>query len=342
MTSTPIPILIDTDPGIDDAVAIMLAFASPELEVVGITAVAGNVPLHHTLPNALRIVALAGRADVPVHAGCPGPLFRDQVFGKHGDSDGLGGNIVPATTQTASKAHAVHFIRDQVFRAAEIGRPLTICTLGPLTNIALALAHGDLPRGGIARIISMAGAFRALGNRTPWAEFNVLADPHALGIVLGAGYPLQILPLDATFQMLATDDWLDSLSYEGGEIGKTLARLVRVYDRTDLARFGRPGSPLHDPLLIASLIWPDLFKGTDVHVGVETQSTQTLGHVHADFQHVLGLPANAHVVTDIGEAALLERLLARLKRYASSAGTLDTGLAGSRQHQVGAVAPSSV
>jgi purine nucleosidase len=169
-------IIIDTDPGVDDAAAILLALASPEIDVLGISVVGGNVPLPATTANACKIVALSGRRDVPVYAGAPGPLVREQVFGKYAHIGAFSDELVPATGLKPEAEHAVDFIVRVARDAAATDNPITICAIGPLTNIALALVrHPDVARG-IKQIVAMGGAFTALGHRTPWAEFNIYAD----------------------------------------------------------------------------------------------------------------------------------------------------------------------
>src|SRR5262249_28133699 len=231
------PILIDTDPGVDDAVAILLALASPELEVRAILPVAGNVPLATTQVNARKVCELAGRRDIKVHAGCARPLLRDQILGKYSGQGGLGAETLPEPTMHLAEGHAVDVLIRELGAAARGQAPkLTLCTLGPLTNLAVALAHSPDIAGGVERLVMMGGAFTG-GNRTAAAEFNVLADPHAAQIVMASGIPIVMAPLDVTHQALATPKRLEAFRGRG-RIAETVLRLLTFYDRNDVARFG--------------------------------------------------------------------------------------------------------
>lgn len=306
-------IIIDTDPGVDDAAAILMALAAPEIEVLGVTVVAGNVPLRDALSNACALIGLAGRPDVPVLAGAAGPLAREQVFGKYAHIGAFDGRLVERGGVRPAEEHAVSFIVRQARAAAAAGQPITVCAIGPMTNIALALIqHPDVARG-IGRIVAMAGAFTALGHRTPWAEFNVYADPHAAEIVLQSGVPIVLLPLDTTFQALFTDAHFQAFR-RGGPAGQALYTLFSTVDRSDVARFGRPGGPIHDAMTIAWLIRPDLFTSRGAFVGVEIAGV-TKGHTYADFGTTLGHAANATVVTGVDEAGFIALLIACIARH---------------------------
>ncbi|MCA0961993.1 nucleoside hydrolase [Salipiger bermudensis] len=301
-------IIIDTDPGVDDAAAIWLALASPEIELLGVTAVAGNVPLEATYANACRIVGLSGRADVPVMAGARGPLLRDQVFGKYAAIGAFPEALVPDSGMISSDENAVAFIARTARGAAREGRPVTICAIGPLTNVAMALRlHPEVAQG-IERIVVMGGAFRALGHRTPWAEFNVYADPHAAQIVLGSGVPITMCPLDVTLQALFTATHVEKLREQGGAPGCALARLVTEFDRSDPEKYGRPGGPLHDPMTIAWLVAPELFSGRRAAVGVQVGGS-TSGHTYADFNDS---QARTTVMTDVNEPGYIALVVDRI------------------------------
>ncbi|EHD19481.1 MULTISPECIES: nucleoside hydrolase [Brenneria] len=309
-------IIIDTDPGVDDAIAIWLALAAPELDVLGITAVAGNVPLADTLVNACKVVGLTGRSDVPVYAGAPGPLVREQVYGKYAHIGAFSDDLVPQTTLPPQREHAVDFLVRAARQAAAQNNPITICALGPMTNLALALRHHPDVARGVKQIVSMSGAFSALGNRVPWADFNVYADPHAAEIVFSSGVPVVIMPLDMTFQALIQRHQVDDLARRGGAPGVALAALLGRFDRNEVARFGREGGPIHDATVVAWLLKPQLFSGVSTTVGVEV-SGRTAGYVFADFYHKLGQPANALVMRDIDEQGFLSLLADYLSRYGS-------------------------
>ena len=306
-----IPVIIDCDPGQDDAVALMLALASPELEVRGVTTVAGNVPVALTAANALRILELAGREDVPVFAGCDGPLRRPWVGAEHihGES-GLEGLDLPTPRHAPQPSHAVDFIVDTC-RSRD---GVTLCTLGPLTNVATALARApDLARR-LRRIVMMGGA-RAGGNVTPVAEFNIHADPEAAAAVFGAGVPIVMIGLDVTHQALVTRARLEALRRQGGRAGAAAAALCDFPARYRPERYGAPGLPLHDPCVIAYALRPALFAGRSCAVAVETGSDLTRGQTVVDWWHRTGRSANADVLDRIdvdGFFALLVERLARL------------------------------
>jgi purine nucleosidase len=305
------PIIIDCDPGQDDAIALMLALASPELEVLGVTTLAGNVPLAHTAANARRIVEFARRPDVPVFAGCAAPLRRTAISAAdiHGES-GLDGLDLPPPTLALQSAHAVDFIIDTCRRRDGV----TLCTLGPLTNIATALARApDLARR-VARIVAMGGA-RRTGNTTPVAEFNIHADPDAAAAVLGCGAPVVLIGLDLTHQVLVTPARLSVLRERGGRAGAAAASLCDFPQRYRPERYGGPGLPLHDPCVIAYVLRPELFGGKSCAVAVETESELTLGQTVIDWWGRTGGRANALVLEEIdvdGFFALLVERLARL------------------------------
>jgi len=315
-----IRVIIDTDPGVDDAIALWLALASPELDVLGVTVVAGNVPLEATLKNACKIVALSGRTDVPVFAGAPGPLVREQVYGKYAHIGAFSHELVPDTASVPPQdEHAVDFLVRTLRQAALDSDPVTLCVIGPMTNIALALGmHPDVARG-IRQIVSMSCAFTALGHRVPWAEFNVYADPHAAEKVFSSGVPLVIMPLDMTFQALIGSTDIEYLCQHGGEPGKAIAALLAAFDRTDIKRFGRDGGPVHDATTIAWLLQPALFSCVAATVGVEV-SGKTAGYTYADFYRKLDTTPNATVIQSINESGFFSLLKQRISHYGTHEG----------------------
>ncbi|MCI4185638.1 nucleoside hydrolase [Dickeya dianthicola] len=311
---TPQRIIIDTDPGVDDAIALWLALASPELDVLGITVVAGNVALENTLTNARRIVALSGRDDVPVFAGAEKPLIGPQRYGKYAHIGAFSHELVPADACRVTQEHAVDFIVRTARRAAQEQNPITFCAIGPMTNLALALIqHPEVARG-IRQVVTMSCAFTALGHRTPWAEFNIYADPHAAGRVFGSGIPLVVMPLDMTFQALMTQQEIDVVQRDAGRPGQAIARLLGAFDRSDTARFGREGSPVHDATTVAWLLQPSLFAGREARVGV-TVAGETAGHTWADFYGKLSQAPNAQVMQSVDEPGFLSLLVRVLSRY---------------------------
>ena len=310
----PRPIIIDCDPGQDDALAILLALASPdELEVLAITAVAGNVPLALTQANARKVVELAGRREVPVHAGCDRPLVRALVTAEfvHGRT-GLDGADLPAPTLPLADGHAVDALIE-LLRARPAGT-VTLCPVGPLTNVALALLKAPDIAPRIGQIVLMGGAIGEV-NITPSAEFNIYVDPHAAKVVFEAGVPLVMHGLDVTHQAQVTPARLAAIRDLGTPVSAAVTGLLEFYNVYDQTRRGRPGAPLHDPCTIAWLLRPELFQGRACHVEIETQGEHTLGRTVVDWSGRTKLPRNATVIDQIdtdGFFALLTERLARL------------------------------
>lgn len=310
-------IIIDTDPGVDDAIALWLALASPELDVLGVTVVAGNVALKDTVQNACKIVALSGKTATPVFAGAPGPLVREQVYGKYAHIGAFRNELVPDCELQPQAEHAVDFLVRTLRKAAGDNDPVTLCVIGPMTNIALALGmHPDVAHG-IKQIVTMSCAFTALGHRVPWAEFNVYADPHAAEKVFNSGVPLVIMPLDMTFQALIGNDDIDALKQDGGLPGQAIAALLGAFDRSDLRRFGRDGGPVHDATVIAWLLQPGLFSGVSARVDVEI-SGKTAGYTYADFWQKLSTPPNALVMQTVDEYGFFSLLRRVISRYGTA------------------------
>jgi purine nucleosidase len=310
----PRKIIIDTDPGQDDALAILLALGSPELDVIGITAVAGNVPLELTQTNARKICELAGRPDIAVHAGAVRPLLRPLVTAEHVHGrTGLDGPDLPEPTMPLREQHGVDFIVETL-RAAEPGT-VTLCPLGPLTNVALALVRAPDIADRIAEIVLMGGGYFEQGNVTPSAEFNVYVDPHAAEIVFSCGAPIVMMPLDVTHKALTTRARIEAIRALGTPVGKAAAELLEFFERFDEEKYGTDGGPLHDPCVIAWLLKPELFTGRRVNVAVETASELTMGATVVDWWGITDRPKNALVMNGIdadGFFALLTERLARL------------------------------
>ncbi|WP_289041305.1 nucleoside hydrolase [uncultured Aliiroseovarius sp.] len=307
-------IIIDTDPGQDDAVAILLALASPEdIEVLGITAVAGNVPLELTAKNARIVCELAGKPDTKVFAGCDRPLRRDLVTAEyvHGKT-GLNGPVLPDPTMTLQDQHAVDFIIDTL-RAHDPGT-VTLCPLGPLTNIATAFERAPDIVDRVQEIVLMGGAYFEVGNVTPAAEFNIYVDPQAADIVFRSGVPLVVMPLDVTHKALVTKARNDAFRALPGDIGHAVAEMTDFFERFDKEKYGSDGAPLHDPTVIAYLIQPDLFRGRHVNVQIETQSELTMGMTVADWWGVTDHAPNALFVGDLDSDAFFTLLTERIAR----------------------------
>ena len=311
----PRKIIIDTDPGQDDAVAILLALASPEeIEVLGITAVAGNVPLELTAKNALVICELAGKTDVPVLAGCDRPLGRALVTAEHvHGSSGLDGPDLPDPTMALTGGHAVDFIIDTLCNEAP--GTVTLCPLGPLTNIATALQRAPDIADRVQQIVLMGGAYFEVGNITPTAEFNIYVDPEAADIVFKSGIDIVVMSLDVTHKALVTKPRNDAFRALGTPVGVAVAQMTDFFERFDKEKYGSAGAPLHDPCVTAFVIRPDLFTGRHVNVTVETASELTMGMTVADWWGVTDRAPNATFIGDIdadGFFALLTERLARL------------------------------
>ena len=308
-------IIIDTDPGQDDAIAILLALASPEeIEVLGITAVAGNVPLPLTQLNARKVCELAGRPDIKVFAGCDRPLGRDLVTAEHvHGKTGLDGPVLPDPQMPLQPQHAVDFIIDTL-RAEPVGS-VTLCPLGPLTNIAMAFEKAPDIITRVREIVLMGGAYFEVGNITPTAEFNFYVDPQAARIVFRSGVRIVVMPLDVTHKALVTRERNDAFRALGNRVGEAVAQMTDFFERFDKEKYGGLGAPLHDPCVTAYLIRPELFQGRHVNVEIETQSELTMGMTVADWWRVSGREPNALFMGDIdadGFFALLTERLARL------------------------------
>tara|TARA_R100000935_G_scaffold48744_1_gene73479 strand:+ start:4053 stop:4994 length:942 start_codon:yes stop_codon:yes gene_type:complete len=312
---TPRKIIIDTDPGQDDAVAILVALASPEeIDILGITCVAGNVPLDLTSRNARIVCELAGKRDVKIFAGCDRPLGRDLVTAEHvHGKTGLDGPDLPEPTMSLAEGHAVDFIIDTLRENAP--GTVTLCPLGPLTNIATALQKAPDIADRIAKIVLMGGGYFEGGNITPTAEFNIYVDPQAADIVFKSGAPIVVMPLDVTHKALVTKARNDAFRAIGTPAGVAVAEMTDFFERFDKEKYGSDGAPLHDPCVTAYLINPDLFSGRHINVEIETQSELTMGMTVADWWGVTDRAPNATFMSDLdadGFFALLTERLARL------------------------------
>lgn len=308
-------IIIDTDPGQDDAVAILLAFGSKDdVDVQAIVTVAGNVPLALTEKNARKICELAGRSDVPVYAGCVRPMARALVTAEHVHGQtGLDGPVLPDPKMPLQTQHGVDYLVDAL-RAAPAGT-ITLCTLGPLTNIAMALVKAPDIAPKVKELVMMGGAYFEVGNITPAAEFNIYVDPQAADVVMRSGIPIVIQSLDVTHKVLSTRERIEKIRKLANKCGKAVAEMLSFSERFDLEKYGSNGAPLHDPTVIAYLLKPELFKGRQINVEIETTSPLTMGMSVADWWRVTDRPRNALFLRDVdadGFYALLTERLARL------------------------------
>ena len=306
-------IIIDTDPGQDDAVAILLALASPELEVLGVTVVAGNVPLALTEKNTRKICELAGRPETKVFAGATRPLLRRLVTAEevHGKT-GLNGPQLPEPAMKLQDRHAVDFIIETLM--TEKSGSVTLCALGPLTNIAMAMIREPkiVPR--IGRIVLMGGGFFEGGNVTPAAEFNIHVDPHAADVVLKSGAEIVMMPLDVTHKALTTSRRTKAFRALGTDVGIAVAEMLEFFERFDEQKYGTDGGPLHDPCVIAWLLKPELFSGRRCNVTVETNSELTMGMTVVDWWGVTKRPKNVTYMRDIDHEGFFKLLTERIGR----------------------------
>ena len=305
-------IVIDTDPGQDDAVAILLALASPELDVLGITAVAGNVPLEWTQKNARRVCELAGRPDVRVFAGASQPLERPLVTAEHVHAGtGLDGPDLPEPTMPLQSQHAVDFLIEELL--SQPSGTVTLCTLGALTNVALALQQAPEIAQRIQQIVLMGGGFSEGGNITPAAEFNIYVDPQAAQIVFASGIPLVVMPLDVTHQVLTTRKRMDAIAAIGTPVARATVEMLDFFERFDVQKYGSDGGPLHDPCVIAYLLQPGLFQGCLCNVEIETESELTMGMTVVDWWGVTDRPKNARFMRGVNAEGFFSLLTDRLK-----------------------------
>lgn len=307
-------IIIDTDPGQDDAVAILLALASPdELDVLGVVAVAGNVGVAQNAINARKVVELAGRSDVPVYAGCSRPLRRHLVTAEHVHGEtGLDGPNLPDPQMPLQTLHGVDYIINTLMAAEP--KTITLCTLGPLTNVAMALIKQPAIAERIAEIVMMGGAYFEVGNITPAAEFNIYVDPEAADVVLRSGVPVTILPLDVTHQIQSTPERLAAIKAIGNASGAAVHAMLTFSETFDLKKYGWTGAPLHDPTVIAYLLQPDLFEGRHCNVAIETASELTVGMTVVDYWHVTGRAKNATYLRNGNADGFYKLLTERLAR----------------------------
>ncbi|GLQ08801.1 hypothetical protein GCM10007913_07330 [Devosia yakushimensis] len=310
----PRKIIIDTDPGQDDAVAILLALASPEeLDVLGIVAVAGNVGVAQNAINARKVVELAGRPDIPVFAGCSRPLRRHLVTAEHVHGQtGLDGPNLPEPQIPLQTLHGVDYIINTLMAAEP--KTITLCTLGPLTNIALALIKQPAIAERIAEIVMMGGAYFEVGNITPAAEFNIYVDPEAADVVMRCGAPITILPLDVTHQIQSTPERLAAIKAIGNQSGAAVHAMLTFSETFDLKKYGWTGAPLHDPTVIAHLLQPELFEGRHCNVTIETSSELTVGMTVVDYWHVTGRAKNATYLRNGNADGFYKLLTERLAR----------------------------
>ena len=308
-------IIIDTDPGQDDALAILLALASPEIDVLGICAVAGNVPLHLTEVNARKVCELAGKSNTKVFAGASRPMLRPLVTAEHvHGKTGLDGPTLPEPKMPLQKQFAPDFIIETLMEKPS--STVTLCTLGPLTNIGLALVKEPRIATRIKRIIAMGGGYSEGGNITPVAEFNIYVDPQAARLVFGCGAPITLIPLDCTHKALSTRARVEPFRKMKNNTGPAVAEMLDFYERFDVDKYGTDGGPLHDPCVIAWLLKPELFIGKDVNIEIECESELTMGQTIVDWWKVTTRKPNTHFVRGIDADGFYQLLRQRLATLA--------------------------
>lgn len=308
-----LPVILDCDPGHDDAIALILALASPELKVLAVTTSAGNQTQEKTLNNALRILTLLGRDDIPVAAGAPKPLARELIIADnvHGES-GLDGPKLP---DPAFAPQAMTGLELMAKCLRESPEPVTLVPTGPLTNIALLLAAHPELKPNIARIVLMGGAAGA-GNWTPAAEFNIYVDPEAADMVFKSGIPITMCGLDVTHEAQVMDEDIARVRAIANPVARCVAGLLdffMIYHRDP--KWGFAGAPLHDPCTIAWLLAPALFHGVECRVDIETRGEHTVGMTVVDRYGLTGKPANALVLLGLDRPGFIDLLVERLRFF---------------------------
>lgn len=301
------PIIIDTDPGQDDAIAILLALASPELDVLAITTVAGNVPQPLVTVNSLQLLTLASRTEIPVFRGCERPLLRPLYTAEyvHGPT-GVDGATLPEAAMAPDPGHAVDLLIEACLHSGD--ELITICPLGPLTNVGMAIAKEPSIVRRIREIVWMGGAFVEPGNTTDLAEFNAYVDPHAADIVFRSGVPLTIVPLDVTHKALMTPRHIERLDAYGTAVAGAAAGMIRFYEQYDVKKYDIPGAPLHDPCVIAYLVDPSMFEGHEASVAIELCNEDEVGNT---YEVDAGSP-NARIITEVDADAFFDLVVTRV------------------------------
>ncbi len=295
--------------------AILLALGSPELDVLGITCVAGNTRLPAVIRNARIICELANRPEVRIFAGCDRPMVRDLQTAEHVHGPtGLDGPQWDEPTMPVEEQHAVDWLVDTLLAAEE---PITLCPIGPLTNIAMAMIREPFIIPKIKEVVSMGGGYFVGGNVTPAAEFNIYVDPHAADVVYRSGVPLVAMPLDVTHKALMTREWLADMGQIPGKLGHHIAAMLNYYQKFDIDRYDEYGGPVHDPATVAYLLRPELFSGKDCFVQIETQSEVTMGMTVVDYWGARGQDANCTWIHEVDADGFFALMLERISSLAA-------------------------
>jgi len=300
-------LILDTDPGQDDAIALFLALASSELLLDAVTTVAGNVPQPLVTDNSLRLLSLAGREDVPVYRGCERPMLRTLYTAEyvHGPT-GVNGADLPTSSVGPEPQHAVDALIERCL-ASEY-RSVTLCPIGPLTNIAMALVKEPSIVSRIREIVWMGGAFDEPGNTTRLAEFNAYVDPHAAHVVFTSGAPITIFPLDVTHRALMLPEHIKALEEFGRPVADAAVGMLRFYERHDVDKYDIAGAPLHDPCVIAYLVDPSLFSGHVAHVAIDYKNEESIGNTY----EVDGQESNAKIMNNIDADRFFDLVIERV------------------------------
>lgn len=301
-------IILDCDPGHDDAIALLLALASPALELLGVTTVAGNQTVEKTTANAIRVLDHVGRADIPVAAGADRPLVRElRVARSVTGESGLDGAALPPASRSPDPAHAIDWIARTLTRTL---RPVTLVATGPLTNLALFLARYPELHDKVARVVLMGGAIGE-GNATPAAEFNIWVDPEAAHRVFASGLDLTMVGLDVTHQALLKPAEVQRLA-AAGRAGNLVADLFEFFVRFHRERYGWEGAPIHDAVALAHVVDPGILRTREVPVAIDIGAEPSRGRTHVDLLGVTRWPRNAHVAVGIDPGRFIELLLERI------------------------------
>jgi purine nucleosidase len=312
---TPTRIIIDTDPGVDDALAVLLALASPEIQLEALTTTQGNVIVEKATRNALSVLELAHASHIPVAQGSMFPLVQplrasDSVHG----ASGIGNSKLPEPRSKPVPQHAVDYLIERVL--AEPNQ-ISIFSIGPLTNIAMAIRKAPGFAKAVKEFVIMGGAIHEGGNATPLAEFNIFVDPHAAHIVFHSDIPITLIPLDATHKCLLEQEHMDRLLKIKSPVSRFISEAAEVYLKSSLER-GYPGSALHDPLTLATIIAPELLTLKEHYVDVDISGGVSMGKTFADFYHMTHKPVNMKVALDVRAEDFIELFLQRMERLSQS------------------------
>ena len=312
---TPTRIIIDTDPGVDDALAVLLALASPEIQLEALTTTQGNVSVEKATRNALSVLELAHASHIPVAQGSMFPLVQplrasDSVHG----ASGIGNSKLPEPRSKPVPQHAVDYLIERVL--AEPNQ-ISIFPIGPLTNIAMAIRKAPGFAKAVKEFVIMGGAIHEGGNATPLAEFNIFVDPHAAHIVFHSGIPITLIPLDATHKCLLEQEHVDRLLKIKSPVSRFISEAVEVYLKSSLER-GYAGSALHDPLTLATIIAPELLTLKEYYIDVDISGGVSMGKTFADFYHMTQKPANMKVALDVHAEDFIELFLQRMETLSQS------------------------